>query len=464
MNRIITLSAVFIISIFAFAVSLSADDITLTTLAPAGVGGWKAANNDVNNICNSNTGNVGIGNVDPVKKLDITGGLRLRQNVGDGGAGDNAAASLIEFTDRHLAWGYGLAWNAYFDGSWKYRNTDFAAMVGLGDGTNQGDLVFATFPSGSAGAEISLTNYERMRITNTGNVGIGTINPQAKLEISTSSEHLLLDRESTETTGGKIVFLELRQLDPLNAIPEVYPSIRFHHNTKFWHRIEGRTDGIHFKTGDLLSDSYIKILAGDGIFSGNVGIGTASPSAQLDIFDSTLSAGTPFLRIGDDTFFTDVDAANVLGIYGNQNNDRATIRLGSSGADISGLNGNIGIGITDPGTYKLNINGTGYLNSAAWVYGSDMRLKENIVSITSGLNIIEKLNPVKFDYIKGEKKQTGFIAQEVEKVLPDIVVRQKDGMFGLKTESIIPYLVKSIQEQQKEIDSLKKRIETLEKK
>ncbi|MDP2937779.1 MAG: tail fiber domain-containing protein, partial [Candidatus Omnitrophota bacterium] len=120
--------------------------------------------------------------------------------------------------------------------------------------------------------------------------------------------------------------------------------------------------------------------------------------------------------------------------------------------------GSVGIGTASPGAYKCYINGTGYLNAAAWVYASDMRLKENVSYIQSGLNVIEHLKPVKFDYINGDKKQVGFIAQEVQEILPDIVTEGTDGMLGMKTDSIIPYLVKAIQEQQKEIEALKAKL------
>ncbi len=127
---------------------------------------------------------------------------------------------------------------------------------------------------------------------------------------------------------------------------------------------------------------------------------------------------------------------------------------------IGANNGNVGIGTTTPGGFLCYINGTGHLNAAAWDYASDARLKENINYIQSGLNVITQLQPVKFDYIQGEKRQAGFIAQEVETVLPDIITKGQDGMLGMKTESIIPYLVKAIQEQQKEIEALKAKLDT----
>jgi hypothetical protein len=117
------------------------------------------------------------------------------------------------------------------------------------------------------------------------NVGIGITDPVAPLTISASTNHMQLRREATEKTGDKILFLELFQDDSgTPSIPEVHPSIRFHHHYLFWHRIEGRSDGIHFKTGDTTSDVYIDTFAGSGHFSGNVGIGTTNtPVTALEV-------------------------------------------------------------------------------------------------------------------------------------------------------------------------------------
>ena len=93
----------------------------------------------------------------------------------------------------------------------------------------------------------------------------------------------------------------------------------------------------------------------------NVGIGTTDPGYKLDVSGTirakdVFGAGGKNLIIGDDTYLTDIDQANMLGIYGMQNSDRAGIRLGSDGSYIFGDNGNIGIGTTNPGQ-KLTING-----------------------------------------------------------------------------------------------------------
>jgi hypothetical protein len=105
---------------------------------------------------------------------------------------------------------------------------------------------------------------------------------------------------------------------------------------------------------------------------------------------------------------------------------------------------------------------------------SDRNLKENITSITNGYDVIKDLNPVTFDWKDANKGNGlgGFIAQEVEIVLPNDVLGEDyaegdrgqpltDGK-SINTTSIVAHLVKAVQELKAENDSLKARIETLE--
>lgn len=105
---------------------------------------------------------------------------------------------------------------------------------------------------------------------------------------------------------------------------------------------------------------------------------------------------------------------------------------------------------------------------------SDARLKEKVSPIYRGLDLILKLNPVSFYWTKEynsslKNQQFGFIAQEVEKIMPELVipgsydeVNQKEGNRSLNYIGIIPFLTKSIQEQQTQIESQQKTIESLE--
>ena len=98
---------------------------------------------------------------------------------------------------------------------------------------------------------------------------------------------------------------------------------------------------------------------------------------------------------------------------------------------------------------------------------SDERLKENIVDLETGLTEIMALKPRRFDWKNGDGKNiAGFVAQEVETVLPDLIGDFKhdelDDAKALKMGDVIPTLVKAIQEQQATIEALTARIVTLE--
>jgi hypothetical protein len=103
---------------------------------------------------------------------------------------------------------------------------------------------------------------------------------------------------------------------------------------------------------------------------------------------------------------------------------------------------------------------------------SDVNLKENIRDADYGLNEVLALRPVKFDWKTGAAQNVkGFIAQEVQPILPESVTHMPDGNLGMGMHEFIPVIVSAIKEQnaiiialQARIDGLKARIEALENK
>ena len=89
---------------------------------------------------------------------------------------------------------------------------------------------------------------------------------------------------------------------------------------------------------------------------------------------------------------------------------------------------------------------------------SDKRLKTNIKDINYGLETIMKLNPKQYDWKKDETHDIGFIAQEVEKIIPEIVKDKKHFDKEIKTldyEKLTAVLIKAVQELKQEIEELK---------
>lgn len=118
--------------------------------------------------------------------------------------------------------------------------------------------------------------------------------------------------------------------------------------------------------------------------------------------------------------------------------------------------------------FNFTLDGQGYACTAtktAWNFTSDRRLKKNIINIQDGLNIVNELKPVKFDFKNDSSDNSyysGFIAQDVMEVIPDAVENDGDGYYTLNMTAIIPYLTKSIQQLNAKVESLEARIAELE--
>lgn len=150
---------------------------------------------------------------------------------------------------------------------------------------------------------------------------------------------------------------------------------------------------------------------------------------------------------------------------------------------------NVGIGTQGASGYKLDVNGK--VRANGYVTASDSRLKGNVQNLNSSLSKIMLLRPVSYHYnynlpkydpalstnASTAKQQTmsndatlttsadkhlGFLAQEVQTVLPELVETDDDGYLSLNYVEIIPLLVDGIKEQQATIDGLERRLAMLE--
>ena len=98
---------------------------------------------------------------------------------------------------------------------------------------------------------------------------------------------------------------------------------------------------------------------------------------------------------------------------------------------------------------------------------SDGRLKKNIRSLTGSLDKIKQLRPVTYNWKssdRGSDENIGFIAQEVEQVLPQLVTTNQNGYKAVAYSNMVPVLVDAIKEQQQMIADLKREVEELKKK
>ena len=104
----------------------------------------------------------------------------------------------------------------------------------------------------------------------------------------------------------------------------------------------------------------------------------------------------------------------------------------------------------NPSTGDLTVGGNVTANS-------DLNLKEDIVTIPDALQKVRDMRGVSFSWKENGRKSIGVVAQEVEKVLPELV-NETDGVKSVAYGNIIGLLIEAIKEQQIQIDELKRRL------
>lgn len=162
--------------------------------------------------------------------------------------------------------------------------------------------------------------------------------------------------------------------------------------------------------------------------------------------------------------------ANELGIIFDRTGTGATTWYqylkASNATDLYFYNGADRFSFATNGAFVASGDVTGYGTP------SDESLKENVVPIRSATDILLALRPVSFNWKEGTKEREmvglyrdhGFIAQDVQFVLPDLVRKNTNGLLSLRAQGIIPYLVKGFSEHDDKIKALETKIEELENK
>jgi hypothetical protein len=290
----------------------------------------------------------------------------------------------------------------------------------------------------------------RMTITPEGNVGIGTTDPQQLLHLHSASNSQFIRIKITDNNSGVGVSdgVSIEKSDVHDLVLTVHENA----SMKF-----------------LTNNTARATITANGVFqvNGNLACGytNSNPNFQLGTLNNNVGvAGT------NGSFSSSAVAGDMIV----RSVNKLILQSGTSAAAITiNTNNNVGIGTAlvaaanrlsiynIAGTSNIcNVTNGGELSVTGDIIGfnsySDINLKSNIKTLSDNcIEIINKMRPVEFIWknsdgvieTKRNKTDYGFIAQEIEQILPHLIIQSQISIYkGLRYEKITPYLVKGIQE------------------
>jgi hypothetical protein len=318
----------------------------------------------------------------------------------------------------------------------------FLAFVDQGSTGNSesGTIVFEV----DAGAPAN-----SLRVSSGGNIGIGTATPFLDVHANTTDTPAI--RLEQNNTGG----FTAQTWDIAG------------NEANFFIRDVTGGSRLSFRIRPGAPTSSLDIAA-----NGNVGVGTASPNARIDLkqLEDTF-VGSLHLRRSttNDTWAVATGLDNNL--YFGYATDAS---LANAAADFAvnplvlTANNRVGIGTNTP-DQKLSVNGDASKTGGnTWLAFSDERLKNIRGTFNSGLRAVMQLQPLRYEYrpnnalgIAPNGEHIGFRAQAVQKVIPEAVTANADGYLMVNGDPIIWTMLNAIKEQQQQILELKKEIRQL---
>ena len=241
----------------------------------------------------------------------------------------------------------------------------------------------------------------------------------------------------------------------------------------------GISSGIFSQVGSTTQFSTTSSLLVSGSNNSAASASLEVHGSGSNIFKVEGSIGTLFsVDDGlDDVIFAANNVSGTPVISANADNTVKLGKLGGFGIVISGstpapndsqakiiitgsihTSGSLGVGMAASST----IGRIDAKNDVVAFSTSDERLKDNITPIENALNKVSQVQGIEFDWVEkegvhgNEGHDVGVIAQEIEKVLPEVVTTRDNGYKAVKYEKIIPLLVEAIKELQAEVQELKK--------
>ncbi|MFK7795819.1 MAG: tail fiber domain-containing protein [Aureispira sp.] len=330
-----------------------------------------------------------------------------------------------------------------------------------------------------------------------GRVAINTQNPQTQLHIANAGPSIITIEADTdninENDNARIeMYQDNRSVGALvgffdgnNNSGNTFRIGTIYTGTTDWNTFSINTLTKHVGIGTGTPDQRLEIVGGGMQLNGEFGIGFAGET-PLDgnqtgdrarmYYDNNFLGGTSDFLVLEKTDLNQTDPDGGIA-FTNKGSDNAREL-----AMVIRGNGRVGIRTNNP-AYALelpnNTNTTiGRARANAWVTYSDGRLKSARQTLPYGLATVMQLHPMRYFQansthdkvgalqILGEgETQIGFIAQELEQVVPEAVIRpteEANDLWGVDYTRLVPVLTKAIQEQQASIQRLEEKCAALE--
>jgi len=212
---------------------------------------------------------------------------------------------------------------------------------------------------------------------------------------------------------------------------------------------------------------------------GKIGIGITSPSeklhvngnARFNLGGGSMTLTTPGGWPGVIAYAPNGDRRDIQ--YYNNGMAITVDDTSSAPSAVEGIfiheSARVGIGTTTP-NYRLHINGTTYCNAGVWT-GSDKRWKKNIEPLENVLDKMNSLQGVRYEWKTDEfpdqgftnEAQIGLVAQDVERVMPELVHTDQKGFKAVSYDKLSAVLIEAVKEQQVTIEALSEQLNKMEK-
>jgi hypothetical protein len=346
-----------------------------------------------------------------------------------------------------------------------FSNSSSTASLAMGIA---GSAVVATFlqnnayiiNSGNSSLIFGTNDTERIRISASGQLGIGTSSPANTLDVQTSSG------VGSSSATGLARFITAGTTTAI-SIGQANSARRLDIRTE---NIKVTGDQFSIQTADaqpILFETNGSIERMRITADRNIGINDTSPNQLMCI--SNYSGYSSYFKAKRTTSAVEAgiileDSANSTTwlMYRPANNTQLRFYNGNGDQAAITYGGNFLMGTTTDNGERLYVSGS-IRATGSITANSDVRLKKNIERIENALQKVSEISGYTYNTIYDEDRHAGVIAQEIDKVLPEIVNKGNDGLMGVEYGNISALLIEAIKEQKVLIESLQAKVEALEK-